>query len=136
MLVTPWSNNTLFLSSHFPFSVMSQVIDIMAEELDQYVEQGGPVLLLIWIRNCDQCRLFKPIFNQLPEYYPGVQFLRMNMFKSMENLRLAEKYEKETTPIIPVFCRGEHLGTFIGYYSMEDFREKLDKVLRENDCIG
>ena len=68
-------------------------MDINAEQLDGYVEQGGPVLLLIWIRNCDQCRRFKPIFNQLPEYYPGVQFLRMNMFKTMENLKLAEKYE-------------------------------------------
>ena len=115
---------------------MSQIVDINAEQLDSYVEQGRPVLLLIWIRNCDQCRLFKPIFNQLPEYYPDVQFLRMNMFETMENLRLAEKYEKETTPIIPVFCRGEHLGTFIGYYSLEDFREKLDTFFRENDCLG
>ena len=113
---------------------MSQIIDINAEQLDQYVEQGRPVLLLIWIRNCDQCRLFKPIFNQLPEYYPEAQFLMMNMFKTMENLRLAEKYEKETTPIILVFCRGEHLGTFIGYYSMEEFREKVDMVFKENNC--
>ena len=115
---------------------MSQIIDINAEQLDGYLEQGGRVLLLIWIRNCDQCRLFKPIFNQLPEHYPDALFLRMNMFESMENLRLAEKYEKETTPIIPVFCREEHLGTFIGYYSMEDFREKPDEVFKENVCIS
>ena len=90
---------------------------------------------MIWIKSCDQCRRFKPIFNQLPDHYPRAKFLRMNMFESMENLRLAERYEKETTPIIPVFCRGEHLGTFIGYYSLEDFRAKLDEILSENNCL-
>lgn len=53
------------------------------------------------------------------------------MLQSMENLRLAEQYEKETTPIIPVFCKGEHLGTFIGYYSLEDFRAKFDEIMEE-----
>lgn len=115
---------------------MSQIIDINAEELEGYVEQGSPVLLLIWIKSCDQCRRFKPVFNQLPEHYPDVQFLRMNMYDTMENLRLAEKYEKETTPIIPVFCRGEHLGTFIGYYSLEDIRVKLDEVFTKNSCFS
>jgi len=115
--------------------LLSQIIDIQAEQLEDYVKQGKPVVLLIWIKSCDLCRRFKPIFNQLPEHYPDVVFLRMNMFDSIENLRLAERYEKENTPIIPVFCRGEHLGTFIGYYSMEDFRAKLDKVFEENGCI-
>ena len=91
------------------------IADINAEQLDSYVEQGGLVLLLIWIRRCDQCNRFKPVFQQLPKYYPDATFLRMNMFDTMENLRLAELYEKEQTPIIPVFCKGEHLGTFVGY---------------------
>lgn len=115
---------------------MSQIIDINAEELDIFVEKGNPVLLLIWIKSCDQCRRFKPVFNQLPEHYRSVQFLRMNMFETMENLRLAEKYEKENTPIIPVFCKGEHLGTFIGYYSLEDFRARLDEVFTKNHCFS
>jgi len=115
---------------------MSQIIDINAEELDSYIAKGSPVLLLIWIKSCDQCRRFKSVFNQLPEQYPSVQFLRMNMFESMENLRLAEKYEKETTPIIPVFCGGEHVVTFIGYYSLEDFRARLDEVFTEYRCFS
>ena len=103
--------------------------------MDGFIGLGKPVVLLIWIKSCDQCRRFKPVFNQLPEYYPEVVFLRMNMFDSMENLRLAEKYEKENTPIIPVFCRGEHLGTFVGYYSLEEFRGKINEVFKENRCF-
>ena len=113
---------------------MSQIVDIKAEQLDSFVEQGKPVLLLIWIKSCDKCKRFKPIFNKLPDYYSEVQFLWMNMYDSIENLRLAEKYEKENTPIIPIFCRGEHLGTFVGFYSLEDFRARVDEVFRENEC--
>lgn len=115
---------------------MSQILDIDAEQLDGIVMRGKPVVLLIWIKSCDQCRRFKPVFNQLPEQYPEVQFLRMNMFDSMENLRLAEKYEKESTPIIPVFCNGEHLGTFTGYHSLENFRMSLNTVFGENECFS
>jgi thioredoxin-like negative regulator of GroEL len=107
------------------------ITDINADQLESYLQEGGTVVLLIWIRRCDQCAKFKPVFQQLPEYYPDVVFLRMNMLQSMENLRLAEQYEKETTPIIPVFCKGEHLGTFIGYYSLEDFRAKFDEIMEE-----
>jgi thioredoxin-like negative regulator of GroEL len=108
------------------------IVDINAEQLDSYIQQEGIVVLLIWIKRCDQCNRFKPVFQQLPEIYPDVTFLRMNMLESMENLRLAEQYEKEQTPIIPVFCRGEHVGTFIGYYSLGDFRAKFDEVVGEN----
>lgn len=113
---------------------MGEIEDIEAAQLDGYVEKGNPVLLMIWRKGCDQCRRFKPVFNQLPQSYPEATFLSMSMFSSMENLRLAEKYEKETTPIIPVFCKGMHLGTFVGYYSLEDFRSKMDEVFRENQC--
>jgi thiol-disulfide isomerase/thioredoxin len=115
---------------------MSQVIDINAEQLDGYLKQGNPLLLLIWIRSCDKCRRFKPIFNRLPDFYPDVIFLSMNMFGSVENLRLAEKYEKENTPIIPIFCDGKHLRTLVGYFSQNDFREKLDKIFQKYNCFA
>ena len=108
------------------------IIDINAEQLKSYLEQGGVVVLLIWIKRCDQCAKFKPVFQQLPEFYSDITFLCMNMFETMENLRLAEQYKKEQTPIIPIFCGGEHLGTFVGYYSFEDFRAKFDEIVKEN----
>ncbi|MCW4012059.1 MAG: thioredoxin family protein [Candidatus Bathyarchaeota archaeon] len=108
------------------------IVDINAEQLDAYLQQGRVVVLLIWIKRCDQCAKFKPVFQQLPDYYLDVTFLRMNMLESMENLRLAEKYEKEQTPIIPVFCKGDHIGTFIGYYSLDDFMAKFDEIVEEN----
>jgi GTP-sensing pleiotropic transcriptional regulator CodY len=56
----------------------------------------------------------------------------MDMYETMENLRRAEQYEESITPIIPVFCNGDHLGTFVGYYSYEDFTSKLDEEIEKN----
>ncbi len=108
------------------------IVDINAEQLESYVQREKIVVLLIWIKRCNQCAKFKPIFQQLPENYPDTVFLQMNMLDSMENLRLAEQYEKEQTPIIPVFCQGKHLGTFVGYYSLEEFKVKFDELIQES----
>jgi thioredoxin-like negative regulator of GroEL len=113
---------------------MPDIIEINECELNDYVKQGNLTLLLIWIKRCDQCDAFKPVFKQLTEYYSEATFLSMNMLSSMENLRCAEQYEIETTPMVPVFCRGEHLDTFVGYYTLDEFREKLEEIRRGHNC--
>jgi len=113
---------------------MTEIIEINEAQLDSYVEQGNLVLLLIWIKRCDQCDAFKPVFEQLTKDYPEATFLTMNMLASMENLRSAEEFEIDTTPIVPVFCNGEHLGTFVGYYNIEDFKSKLEEIRSEHGC--
>lgn len=113
---------------------MTEIIEINEEKLDSYIEKGNLVLLLIWIKRCDQCDAFKPVFKELREYYPDATFLTMNMLASMENLRRAEEFEIDTTPIVPVFCKGEHLGTFVGYYSLDEFRSKLEEIRSEKEC--
>lgn len=113
---------------------MAEIIEIDECDLNYYIEQGNLTLLLIWIKRCDQCDAFKPIFKKLTEKYPKATFLSMNMLSSMENLRCAETYEVETTPIVPIFCKGEHIGTFVGYYTLEEFIEKFEKIRSEHQC--
>ncbi len=111
---------------------MKEIFDINADELDQYLDEGKAVVLLIWKKHCSLCARFKPFFKELPEEYPDIQFLMMNMMETMENLRLAERYEADTTPIIPVFCEGEHLGTFVGLYEEDEFKSRLEEILEKN----
>jgi thioredoxin-like negative regulator of GroEL len=113
---------------------MAQIVEINECDLNDHVEKGNLTLLLIWIKRCDQCDAFKPVFEQLTESYPDATFLSMNMLSSMENLRCAEQYEIETTPIVPVFCHGELLDTFVGYYTFDEFREKFEEIRREHNC--
>jgi hypothetical protein len=44
---------------------------------------------------------------------------QLSYFIGSGNTAFAEQYDKEQTPIIPVFCEGEHLDSFVGYYSFD-----------------
>ena len=113
---------------------MSDVKDISAEEFDREVKgSGSPAVLEFWVRSCDQCRKFKPVYETLPEVFGGrIRFLRMNMFKSMENLRLAEDLGVEQTPTTKVYCSGGEVGTIVGYLPLEEAEKTISELLR--DC--
>jgi len=95
-LVTVPSPN--FLGYHFPFSSMSEILDVNVSELLDIVSKESRVVVLVWIRSCGACSKFKPVFNQLPPNLDGVKFLRMNQLKTIENLRYSEAKGIDETP--------------------------------------
>ena len=111
---------------------MSDVKDISAEEFDREVKGSeSPAVLGFWVRSCDQCRKFKPIYESLPEVIGGnVRFLRMNMLKTIENLRLAEDMGVEQTPTTKVFCSGEEIGEIVGYFPLEEAAKRINELLQ------
>lgn len=93
-------------------------------------------MLEFWIRSCDFCRKFKPVYEQLPEAFGGrARFLRMNMMKSIENLRLAEGMGVEQTPTTKIFCGGGEVGEIVGYRTLEEAVREISSILESNeDC--
>ena len=111
---------------------MDGVQDIRAESFDSEVkESAGSVVLELWIRSCDVCRKFKPVYEGLPKFFPDVKFLRMNMMKSIENLRLAEGMGVEVTPTTKVFCGGSEVGEIVGYRSLDDAVAEIEAIIKE-----
>lgn len=115
---------------------MSDIVDIEAASFDEAVLGSDiPVVLEFWIRSCDFCRRFKPVYEQLPGIYgERVRFLRMNMMKSMENLRLAEGMGVEQTPTTKVFCGGAEVGEMVGFKTLEEAVGELNSVLDSDAC--
>jgi thiol-disulfide isomerase/thioredoxin len=89
-----------------------------------------------WITSCGFCQKFKPVYDQLPNLFGGqVSFLRMNMMKSIKNLRLAEDLGVEQTPTTKVFCKGVEVGELIGYKTLDEAVEELKAIHQSNeDC--
>jgi len=111
---------------------MDGVRDIQAESFDSEVKgSAGSVVLEFWIRSCDQCRKFKPVYEKLPEHFDNVGFYRMNMMKSIENLRLAEGMGVEVTPTTKVFCGGSEVGEIVGYRSLDDAVAEIETIIKE-----
>ena len=115
---------------------MEGVTDIMAEDYGKAVETSGiPVVLEFWVRSCRNCQMFKPVYDRLPGVYGGgVRFLRMNMLKSIGNLRLAEGMGVEQTPTTKVFCGGVEVGEIVGFRKLEEAVEELNAILSSSGC--
>lgn len=114
---------------------MGRVRDIQAADLDAELRGSeGPVVLEFWIRSCGACQRFKPIYDRLPQAMDHVRFLRMNMMKSIENLRTAEGMGVEETPTTKVFCRGEEVGEIVGYTPLEEAVREIEGALRGTEC--
>jgi len=117
---------------------MLTIKDIEAKDLDEAVNGSDvPVVLEFWIRSCGFCQKFKPIYDQLPNLFGGqVSFLRMNMMKSIKNLRLAEDFGVEQTPTTKVFCKGVEVGELVGYKTLDEAVEELKAILQSSKACG
>jgi thioredoxin-like negative regulator of GroEL len=114
---------------------MAEIRDIQAEDLDNELRGSmGTVVVEFWIRSCDACRRFKPVYDQLPEAMGRVRFLRMNMMKSIENLRLAEGMGVEETPTTKIFCNGVEVGEIVGYRALEEAVKEIEGALKRTAC--
>ncbi len=115
---------------------MADIIDIQAESFNDEVKNtGGAVVLEFWIRSCSGCQKFKPVYDQLSEDMGHrIRFLRMNMLKSIKNLRLAEGQGVEVTPTTKIFCNGDEVGEIVGYRPLEEAKEEIEGALRGTAC--
>jgi thioredoxin 1 len=117
---------------------LPKITDIEAEAFDEAIKGSDiPVVLEFWIRSCGFCQKFKPVYEQLPDVYGGrVKFLRMNMMKSIEILRLAEGLGVEQTPTTKVFCKGVEAGEIVGLKTLDEAVDELNAVLQSNEACG
>lgn len=113
-----------------------EILDIQAADFDSVVmESPSPVVLEFWVRSCGFCQKFKPVYEKLPEAFEGVSFVKMNMLKSIENLRMAEGMGVEETPTTKIFCKGREVGEIVGYKNLEEATDIIQTLLESNDCI-
>jgi thioredoxin 1 len=94
------------------------------------------VIIEFWIRSCSNCKKFRPIYDKLPEIFGDkAKFLKMNMFLSLENLKLAEGLGVEETPTLKLFCKGREIGQIIGYMPLDKATKEIEDILkREKYC--
>lgn len=114
---------------------MPMIMDIEVEDFDDIIKGSDiPVVLEFWIRSCGFCQKFKPVYERLPEVYgEGIKFIRMNMMKSIGNLRFAEGLGVEQTPTTKVFCKGTEVGELVGYMSFDEVVDELNIIIQSEE---
>lgn len=111
---------------------MSEILDVNADDLLDFVSRNERVVVLVWIRSCSACAKFKPVFNQLPDHVENVTFLRMNQLKTIENLRLSEAKGMDETPTTFVYCNGEYMESIVGYHPLEETIKQVEDIINRN----
>ncbi len=117
---------------------MSQVTEIPASSFDKEVmESNRPVVVEFWIKSCSNCQKFKPIYRELPRIFGDrVKFVKMNMFLTLENLKLAEGLGVEETPTLKLFCGGREIGQIIGYKPLDKVVDEIEEILELEEPCG
>lgn len=112
------------------------VVDVQADSFDREVKGGDrPVVVEFWIKSCPNCQKFRPVYESLPEIFGDkVKFFKVDMFRSLENLRLAEGLGVEETPTVKIFHEGEEIGEVVGYRSLDDVVSEIREILQTKDC--
>ncbi|UCH37997.1 MAG: thioredoxin fold domain-containing protein [Candidatus Bathyarchaeota archaeon] len=110
---------------------MSAVIEVDAKDFHKMItEAEKPIVVEFWVRSCNNCRKFKAIYEQLPKVFGDqVVFCKINMFKTMENLKLAESFNITETPTTKIFYQGNPIGEVIGYRTLDVMIDEVNTIL-------
>lgn len=116
---------------------MSRVVEIKSEEWDQEVRnQDEPVVVDFWHHMCGWCIKLNPLFEQLPEKFENVKFVKVNILESSENRKIAVDNGVMGTPTIKVFCHGRDVGEIVGFRSLEELVNDIKEILSQKDyCL-
>jgi thioredoxin 1 len=114
---------------------MELVRDIQAKDFEVEINLDKPTIIEFWIKSCDNCKKFKPIYDKLSEIYGDkLNFTKVNMFESVENLRLAEGLGVEETPTVKLFFNSEEMGQMVGFKSFETAKFEIKKIIEKLSC--
>ena len=114
---------------------MGKVVDIQAKDFKNEINNEKPVVIEFWIKSCGNCKKFKPVYEELSNIFSEkFRFTRINMFESIENLKLAENLGTEETPTIKFFHKNQEIGEIIGLKTLEDATQEINKIIDESNC--
>ena len=110
---------------------MDQVAEIPAASFQRAIKKSNkPVIIEFWMKSCEKCQKFRPVYERLPDVFGDkVEFLKMNMFLSLENLKLAESLGVEETPTLELFCKGREIGQITGYKPLDEVVKEIEEIL-------
>jgi len=114
---------------------MKAVLDIQAADFNNEIKSDNPVVIEFWIRSCGNCKKFKPVYEALSKIFGDkLRFARINMFESVENLRLAEGLGVEETPTVKLFHKSKEIGEIVGFRTLEAATEEVERIVEKSNC--
>ena len=94
----------------------------------EVLKSTTPVLVDFWAVWCGPCQMVGPIVEELAKEYEGK--LKVGKMNVDENQVMPGKYNIMSIPSLLIFKGGEVVDTMIGAMSKENFKKRIDEVLK------
>ena len=99
------------------------VIKVTAENFDEVLESGKPVLVDFWATWCGPCKMLAPIIEEIANEYEGkAKVAKVNVD---EQSALAAKYGIMSIPTLILFKNGEIADKTVGLKTKEQIKELI-----------
>lgn len=96
------------------------------KEFESFIKEGT-VLVDFFADWCMPCVMMSPIIDELGEKFKGK--MKVGKINVDDNQELAQKYNVVSIPNFVLFKDGEVIEKFAGAMSLEEFEEKLKKLI-------
>ncbi len=103
-----------------------EVPELTNGEFSGFIKEGI-VLIDFFADWCMPCLMMAPVIEELSNKFEGkIKFGKVNI---EDNQELAQKYKISSIPNFVLFKEGKPIEQFVGSMNIEDFSEKLEKLL-------
>ncbi len=104
---------------------MGRILDLDFDNISTTINKDGITLVDFWAEWCQPCKAFAPIYEEMANEYPDLQFTKIDVDAQKE---IADEADIQNVPTIMVFKNGKPVYRKSGSLTAEELKKVIDAI--------